>query len=918
MRQGRTQAPHTKHRSPVGAGGLCCALLLATACEGGVGLDPGVTHAATRSAASGMGVPKPLPGDRLAYRFVDHVGEAVFEGPALSGALSTMDWPYKMVNPYSGLRGEAALRTLEVAVVETAVEQYPARGVEAPATGDQAAPAAKFDPVWNRHRGVYESKVSLFAPAPSCYRYRVALPTAGTLTFQYAVVPGKTGMGTSAATVFEIQVDGAPKWQGQATATATGHWLAGQVALSGGVAQALHEVAFCTRVPPEASGTAATRGAAGFAVWGNPQLWAVDEGAAGPNVLLILVDTLRADALSAMPRLRAYSEQNVGCTQAITAATWTRPSILALLGGDLATTVGQSAEDMIPSERERKKFYALDRRLLPRLLREAGYESVSVGNNFFLLGYPQIGLSLGFDEVADVRHPVADSPAITRAALAFLAQHQRRSFFLQLHYDAPHWPYTPPAPFGKTVPDAHVARLMGRAGLDATGGLDPQVRAYLGEAEYADAQIAQVLDQLHKLQLDERTLVIIVGDHGEILDPQHNHYVAAQKQPTLYHHGWSAYDEILRVPLVLGMPGRLPRGVVVTSQVRLVDVAPTVLDVLGLPSWRAVLPSGLYGRGESLLPLLLPRTGDSATGQTPGKGGDRPAFVEGQGIRALRSEGYLYLRRSDPRLQRAQGNEGQGPTLRVSEELYDLASDPAQHHDLLLKQGRRGASWALADATVGPVLRRMRSAFLHETPASPQEVLPLLHLMLAADGRVGHTLSGTLTSSDLSLVVKGVREGEVTPRAPGRIEVLLRPGGMLDVLVDPGARLELLLNKDGLPLAAGELLLGPFGLPLLRQETPDKPPPGGVAPPGPEAEGVASGVGEKEVMPIVLDGPVLERLSGTYPPVPGARGDVLLWRDATAAGATAAGSAKTKASHSEVETLMRDWGYLRKEPEKGK
>ena len=71
---------------------------------------------------------------------------------------------------------------------------------------------------------------------------------------------------------------------------------------------------------------------------------------------------------------------------------------------------------MIPTDRDRKRFYALDRRLLPRLLREAGYKISSVGNNFFLLGYPQIGLSLGFDEVADVRHPVLDSPATAAAA----------------------------------------------------------------------------------------------------------------------------------------------------------------------------------------------------------------------------------------------------------------------------------------------------------------------------------------------------------------------------------------------------------------------------------------------------------------------------------------------------------------------
>ena len=66
--------------------------------------------------------------------------------------------------------------------------------------------------------------------------------------------------------------------------------------------------------------------------------------------------------------------------------------------------------------------------------------------------------------------------------------------------------------------------------------------------------LSEIAEMLSDRELRERTLVIVVGDHGEVFDPQHNHYVMALKQPTLYHHGWSAYDEILRVPLLLGMP----------------------------------------------------------------------------------------------------------------------------------------------------------------------------------------------------------------------------------------------------------------------------------------------------------------------------------------------------------------------------
>lgn len=960
------------------------------------------TAARTTAAAAGLDARRvslpplaPLAGDRLQYRFCDHAGEAVLDlrdptradaAPQREGDSPTrepaslrerflaFDSPYKMVSPYSGLRGEPALRVIEVAIAEPAVDKYPRTAEAQAAPAGESAP--RFDPVWNRYRGVYESKVALFAPTPSCYRYRLALPDSGLLTWHYAAIPPQRGSDRAALPVeFSVLVDGQRLWSAvvgkgkpgpQAAPDVApsapgpaGHWLSARVEIprrlngeSASKRSALHTVSFCA-VTSKPDAPKATAGDApresnpqvktseppappvGTAVWGSPELWSVGEGAAGPNVLLVLIDTLRADALSAMPRLSQHAQQGVAFSQAITAATWTRPSLLGLLGGDLATSVGQSAEEMIPSERERKRFYALDRRLLPRALRDAGYKVASIGNNFFLLGYPQIGLSLGFDEVADVRHPVEDTPAISRAAIAFLQEQagRGRAFFLQLHYDAPHWPYTPPPEHLKGITDDQVAQLMGLPESERKGAkLDGMARAYLGEAAYADAQLGRVLDELDRLGLRERTLVLVVGDHGEVFDPRHNHYVPSLKQPTLYHHGWSAYDEILRVPLVMSMPKRLPQGVTVSAQVRLTDVAPTVLELLGLSTWRAVLPSGPRGDGQSLLPLVFasPRPDK---GPPPTSGADResppeprglarlddeaygrPAYAEGQNIRALRHAGYLYLRRGDARLQKAQGNDGVGPMLRVAEELYDLVADPLQHSDLLASfaGGGKGSppernsersSDPANDPRLGPILLRLREEFARHTPQPPEQGLPLVHLMLAPDARANHVLTGVLSSSDAGLSVQGVRNGEVVPRGPGRIELKLRPGGVVDVLVDPSARIELLLSRDGLTVVPRELLLGPFSLPLLSA----------VATPSSDGKPASS---DATPSPIVLEGALLDRLSSSYAPVPGERGEILLWRDQTAPGVSAASTSAASppgksGSGSEIETLMRDWGYAR-------
>lgn len=876
---------------------------------GGTSLS-GTTGAA--GAASGPELPRPpaialpplppLPGDRLVARLTDLAGTAELqrEGKSLAEELQTFDTPYKLVSPYSGLRGEAALRVIEVAVADPDVENYPPpwsslAAATSPATaaapdlGSGAPPKSsappRFDPVWNRFRGVYESKVALLAPAPSCYSFQLALPAQGLLSLYTAAVPPQKPLAagtTPAALEFVVRVDGKELWRRTTSSAAAGRWLPAEITLPAGEAAAgapRRRLSLCTR-------RLGPGPAAGVAVWGTPEVWAEGAGAKAPNLLLILVDTLRADAAAAMPRLQEYAQRSgVRFTQAITAATWTRPAVLALLGGDLPSAIGQNAEDMIPKERDRQRFYALDRHLLPRLLHEQGFLVSAIGNNFFLLGYPQIGLSLGFDEVADVRHPVLDSPAITRAALQFFARHRRRPFFLQLHYDAPHWPYSPPPEYlAKVAPREAVALAGGPLAADSkaapapAGSFDPQARAYLAEAAYADAELAKVLAGLEREGLAERTLVVIFGDHGEVFDPRHNHFVLALKQPTLYHHGWSAYDETLRVPLVIGMPGRLPAGAVVAAQVRLTDVAPTILEALGLPALRAGLPGGATASGQSLIPLM----------QGEREPTERPAFIEGQNVRALRADGYLYLRRSDPRLQRAPASAtasaGLGPVQLVPEELYSLREDPLQHRNLLI--GPR-------DLAVERALSSMRAAFVRNSPPLPEALLPVTHLLLAPSGGRSRVLAGVITSADAQLSVAGVSGGEVSPLGPGRLEIALRSGGRLDLNADADARLQLQLTLDGLPLRPEGLLLGPYSLPLLHS-----------APPGADL-----GSGEPEGT-LAVSGAALARLTAAYPPVPGERGDVLLWRDQASPSASAPlWSRSTQATQGEVATMMRDWGY---------
>ena len=712
-------------------------LLLAAALVVGCGRAPSPARApAAPSAAPASPRSDGVAGDALAFRFVDHAGEATLASSSLADAWRELAYPAKLVDPYTGLRGDEVLRVVELALADADVASY---GTPHPIVPAKAR-ALRFDPVWNRTRAVYESKRALFAVGESRYTFTLPATSHAELQAAVAMAPGAEEV------EFVIEVDGAVQGRRVVSKAQAGAWISWSQPIVPGA----HQISFVTH------GHAT-------AFWGDPLL--LDRGARRPtpNVLFVVIDTLRADALPAMPRLRALAAQGASFSQAITAATWTRPSVLAMFGGDLPTALGQGADEMIPSDGDRRRFYAVAPPLLPRVLAAQGYRAVAIGNNFFLLGYPQIGLTLGFEEVADIRHPVLDTPAISNAAVAFIEAHRDETWLLHLHYDAPHWPYTPPAAYLAKVPSM-------------TFPEDAMARAYLAEAAYADDYLGRVIDALDRLKLSERTLVVVVGDHGEVFDHAHAHTVEALHQPTLHHHGWSGYDELLRVPLILRMPGTVPTATV-PRQVSLVDVEPTIRELCGIAPRAGA-------RGRSLVPLWR--------GQAPP---ERPAFVEGQDVRVVRADGWAYLRRSDGRLTLADGRRVNRP-----EELYDLRHDPAEHVDLSDRDPE--------------ALARLRALFDREAPTPRDAPVAVLHLRVAPDSRP-HVIEGTL-HSDGAMSLRGVAGAEASPVDAHTMRLTLRGAAEVDLAIDPPtAPIELALRRDGTPLPPGQVLLGEFALPLL-------------------------------------------------------------------------------------------------------
>lgn len=295
-----------------------------------------------------------------------------------------------------------------------------------------------------------------------------------------------------------------------------------------------------------------------------------DRGLSLRNVLLITIDTLRADRLGCYghtaartPTIDALAASGVRFENAFTHVPLTLPSHATLLTGRYPSATGiriNGATALNP-----------DLPMLPHLCKQPnGRTGAFIAATVLESGF---GLARGFDHyddrlqaaagtTADPDHVERPADQVADAALAWLNQQPDIPFLAWVHFYDPHAPYAPPAAFREATPDA-----------------------YDGEIAFVDSQIRRILDWLDGKGLRDKTLIVMVGDHGESLD-EHGE---AQ-------HGLFIYDCTMHVPFILSYPAVVPADKVVTTGVGLVDVLPTVLELIGRSP-----PAQLDG--HSLVPL---------------------------------------------------------------------------------------------------------------------------------------------------------------------------------------------------------------------------------------------------------------------------------------------------------------------------
>jgi arylsulfatase A-like enzyme/Tfp pilus assembly protein PilF len=360
-----------------------------------------------------------------------------------------------------------------------------------------------------------------------------------------------------------------------------------------------------------------------------PVLWAIAATCLAAqtqsNVFLITIDTLRADHVHCYgydrirtPALDALAKEGILFAEAFTPSPITNTSHTSILTGLLPSTHGVT-DFGVP--------LAGQNQTLAELLKKQGYKTAAfIGSVVLDSKEFAPGLDRGFDFYDNFPRPARTKSRwgrlerrgedVVQHANAWLDAHRASPHFVWIHLYDPHDPYEPPPPYSEIYKE----------------------RPYDGEIAYADSVLAGFVSFLKKHGWYDDSIIVVVGDHGEGLGEHHEKT-----------HGIFLYDSTTHVPLIIKLPAERNSGRVVKSQVRTLDILPTVLDLLHVS-----LPTRLDG--ESLRPYwsAAQDTGRIVFGET-----DYPLRFGWAPLRSIRADGLKFIEAPRP-------------------ELYDLKRDPRE------------------------------------------------------------------------------------------------------------------------------------------------------------------------------------------------------------------------------------------------
>jgi len=390
-----------------------------------------------------------------------------------------------------------------------------------------------------------------------------------------------------------------------------------------------------------------------------------------PSVLLVTLDTTRPDRLGCYgyeretsPRLDDLCDDAVVHTNAYSVSSWTLPAHASLFTGRFPASHGARYDREGPlilanairgkwTKNFRARGLAGPDPTLAETLREAGYATGAVVAGPWMKR--PFGLDRGFDfyDDADIeRYRGRLAEGVTDSALQWIQVLGDKPFFLFLNYYDPHAPYHPPPDL---LSRFHPLDELASDGSPSQAEVDAR---YDAEILYMDGQIGRLLAGLRDMGLYDAMWIVVTADHGELLGEKGRHS-----------HGSSLTEPELRIPLIVKRPHQEGAGGRDDAATQLTDVAPMLLDGVGLAqNARPASPSGREGGELPVLAEVHPLPGNEYAG-------DWYAIVEG---------GYKLVRRDGRAV-----------------ELYHLEEDPSESRNLIDAESERGAR---LDARLGAAL----------------------------------------------------------------------------------------------------------------------------------------------------------------------------------------------------------------------
>ncbi|HEX5042994.1 MAG TPA: sulfatase [Candidatus Polarisedimenticolaceae bacterium] len=404
-----------------------------------------------------------------------------------------------------------------------------------------------------------------------------------------------------------------------------------------------------------------------------------------PSVILVSIDTLRADRLlgasgaDTMPRMHALLSGGTVFSQATAAAPWTLPSHVSLFTSLLPFDHGVRWPRNAISSR---------RCTLAERFRNAGYRTAAFTGGVYVAAH--FGLDQGFEVYADHdEEKEGGSAGIFSGALGWVRRHRDVPFFLFVHTYEAHTPYRG----GSGLPRGRLGPVFRTEDVAAAQSgrlvLTEEERRYVrslydGDVRDADTHVGDFLEDLRREGILDDAVLVVLSDHGEDL---WDHDLT--RSPG---HGHALYEELVHVPLAVRAPGRVRAGATLAIPVSLLDVAPTVLELCGLPADPA-------HRGRSLAEALR-------TGKEPES-------------RAVASESVQYgpdrfaIRQGDLKVIVAPHPERVHYDVHLDVlpvEMFDLAADPLERDPVSGRAAQGAASVVDAAVTRSRAVLRGRGA----------------------------------------------------------------------------------------------------------------------------------------------------------------------------------------------------------------